>query len=107
MPDPDRLPLSEEELRLQRLRLEAMREEMASRRLVHPERDWGREKRAAGFSFKGIMLLLFVLLILGGLWVLKQSEKALKLGGEPSAQRAQYAARISWQRRSTEPATAR
>lgn len=69
----------DDEARIQRLRLEAMREEMARRPLVTQERDWTREKQAAGASFKGLMLLVFVVLILGGLYVLKLSGKSLGL----------------------------
>jgi hypothetical protein len=72
---------TDDEARIERLRLEAMREEMARRPLVHPQRDWTREKRAAGASFKGATLLLFIVLILGGLYVLKRSGKALGLDG--------------------------
>jgi hypothetical protein len=72
---------TDDEARIQRLRLEAMRDEMARRPLVHSERDWTREKRAAGASFKGGTLLLFIVLILGGLYVLKLSSKALGFDG--------------------------
>ena len=72
--------LSAEEARIQRLRLEAMRDEMANRRLVRPEDDWSRSKRAAGVSFKGGMLVLVLALILGGLYVLTLASKALRLG---------------------------
>ena len=52
---------------------------MARRPLVTQQRDWTREKQAAGVSFKGLMLLLFVILILGGLYVLKHAGKAMIL----------------------------
>jgi hypothetical protein len=72
---------TDDEARIQRLRLEAMRDEMARRPLVHPQKDWSREKRAAGGSMKGLSLLLFIAVILGGLYVLKWSSKTLGLDG--------------------------
>lgn len=68
-----------DEARIQRLRLEAMREEMARRPLVHRQRDWTREKQAAGGIFKGGTLLLFVVVILVGLAVLKVASRTLGL----------------------------
>jgi hypothetical protein len=72
-------PTPGDEARLQRLRLKAMREELERRPPATPQRDWTREKQAAGASFKGLMLLVFVVLILGGLYVLKLSGKTLGL----------------------------
>jgi hypothetical protein len=71
--------IEDDEARIQRLRLEAMRDEMANRRLVHSQTDWSRTGRAAGASFKGLTLVLFLVAILGGLYVLSLASKALHL----------------------------
>jgi len=79
MTDRDEQQVTEDEARVARLRLEAIREEMARRPVAQP-REESRTARAAGASFKVGTLVLFVVVILVGLYVLKLASKALQLG---------------------------
>jgi hypothetical protein len=77
---PDEQQVTEVEARVARARLEALREEMARRPPAQPREDGSRGRTAAGASFSAGMLVLFVVVILVGLYVLKLASKALQLG---------------------------
>ena len=79
MADRDEQKLTEDEARMLRLRIDAMRDEAARRPLGQPREDWTTARRTAFGSFKAIQLVLFVAAILGGLYVLKLASKVLGL----------------------------
>ena len=79
MAERDEQKLTEDEARVMRLRLEAMRDEAARRPIQQPPRDWTTERRAAGAVSKGLQLALFVGAILVGLYVLKLASKMIGL----------------------------